>query len=199
MTDFDRPTISKGLLGEYAALEQLLGELTADDLEHETRCAGWQVRDVLGHVVGLATDVTTGQGGNNTPEEQAAARRSSSPDQLRDELRTALTVAEPLLASFDDAAWASPSPVPELTIGDAILTIWYDAWVHRDDVTSALGRPPSRDAGLDASVEYLRRTLDQQGVGYCTDGVDPYDFVMAATGRIAPESVGLPAEVNIYR
>ena len=31
------------------------------------------------------------------------------------------------------------------------------------------------------------------------EGLDPYHFVMAATGRVAPGSLGLPAEVNIYR
>ena len=78
-----------------------------------------------------------------------------------------------------------------------------------------LGRPGARGDGLAASVEYLAGELTTKGWGPATlalDGVprydvgdggrevsgDPMQFVLVATGRAAPETMGLEPGVSIY-
>ena len=108
-----------------------------------------------------------------------------------------------------------PSPIPELSLGDGVLTLWYDTYVHADDVRDAIGAPSDRGAGLGASIGYLARELTTRGWGPATlalDDVptqtvggggptvagDPLEFVLVATGRRDPGALGLDATVNIY-
>ena len=192
-----------GLLGEYRAFGSLLRSLNDDEWRTRTRCDGWEARDVCGHVVGLASDSFNGRIGRFTAEEQAAQRRDAKPSDLADELDEALGVAQSLLTVLTDEQWDSPSGAPDLSIGDGLLTLWYDSWVHRDDVNAAIRRPVDRDAGLDAAVTYLRRHLAHDGwtapAGVQLDSLDPHDFVLAATGRTDPAPLGLDESVNIYR
>jgi hypothetical protein len=58
---------------------------------------------------------------------------------------------------------------------------------------------------LAASIDYLRGELDQRGWPRADevdiDGAEPFvthDFVLAATGRLDPQSLGLDPAVNIY-
>jgi hypothetical protein len=97
-----------------------------------------------------------------------------------------------------------------------VLVLWYELYVHGDDVLSALGREPDRGAGLRASVVHVAETLGLWGWGPATlalDGIekldvrgggdpvagDPLDFLLAATGRADPAPLGLDDRVNIYR
>ena len=129
-------------------------------------------------------------------------RRDLTARELADELDQALLAAQPFLRSATDEQWAAPSGAPGLSVGEGVLTLWYDAWVHRDDVRAALARPRDDGPGLGASVVYLRRALGQRGwtapAGVDLDDVDPYAFVLAATGRIDARDVGLPDDVNVY-
>ena len=121
----------------------------------------------------------------------------------------------PLLGALDDGTWNGPSGVPDLTFGRGVLTLWYDAFVHADDIRAALGRPPETGPGLAASVEYLAGELTTRGWGPATlalaglprhdvgaggreVGGDPMQFVLVATGRAAPETMGLDPGVSIY-
>jgi hypothetical protein len=117
---------------------------------------------------------------------------------------------------INDEVWNGPSPVPDLTMRQGILTLIYDLYVHNDDIRTAAGMPPAgAGLGLDASVEYLAEQLDQRQWGPATlafddmekvevgaggDPVtgDPMQFVLVATGRANPDSIGLDETVNIY-
>ena len=96
-----------------------------------------------------------------------------------------------------------------------MLTLWYDTFVHADDIRVALGRATETGAGLAASVEYLAGELTTRGWGPATlalDGVprydvgdggreitgDPMQFVLVATGRAEPATMGLEPGVSIY-
>jgi uncharacterized protein (TIGR03083 family) len=205
----------RGLTQEYASFATLLDGLTDADWRTSTRCTGFEVRDVAGHVVGLAEDVTRGVPGSRTAAEEAASLREYAPDEVAKVLRTASESIGALLDAVDDATWSGPSPVEGLTLGRGVLTLWYDAYVHADDIRAALGRPSERGAGLRASVEYLVGELDQRGFGpiqLTFDGMpaygigkggttvtgDPMEFVLAATGRTDPAPLGLDERVNIY-
>ena len=199
----DRTEVVDGLLGEYREYRSLLCALDAEADRRPTRCEGWTVHDVVSHVVGLASDAFAGRIGRFTPDEQAAMRRDLTPAELADELEQALLVGEPFLRAVDDEQWASDSGAPGLTLGQGLHTLWYDAWVHRDDVRMALGQPPDEGPGLAASRAYVEWALAKEGwtppVGVDVAAIADRDFVLAATGRIPAAQVGLDPRVNLYR
>jgi uncharacterized protein (TIGR03083 family) len=211
----DRPRIGSGTLAEYDRFADLVASLSDAEWRSPSRCEVFEVRDVAGHVIGLAEDVAKGVPGSRTAEEEAATVRDDTPAQAAARLRTATDALRALLDVVDDAAWNGPSPVPDLTLGQGVLTLWYDTYVHADDIRTATSRPSERGPGLDAAVAYLAAELAARGWGPATlalDGRptydvgsggrvvtgDPLQFVLAATGRTAPEPLGLDASLNIY-
>jgi uncharacterized protein (TIGR03083 family) len=193
----------------------LIDSLDTNAWDTATRCEGFLVRDVAGHVVGLAEDVVKGVPGSRNAEEEAASVRGDSPAQVAGRLRAAIASIQPLLDALDDDMWNGPSGVPDLSFGRGVLTLWYDAFVHADDIRAALGRASEAGAGLTASVEYLAGELTSRGWGPATlafpgmprfdVGVggreiagDPMQFVLVATGRAEPATMGLEPGISIY-
>jgi hypothetical protein len=98
-----------------------------------------------------------------------------------------------------------------------VETLWYDTFVHADDIRAAIGRPSVSGPGAAASVSHLADALTDREWGPATirlDGLDDFpvrgggdpvitgdamDFILAATGRLAPENIGLDQTVNVYR
>jgi uncharacterized protein (TIGR03083 family) len=211
----DRSTVASGALAEYEAFADLVESLDDAQWHAPSRCTGFEVRDVAGHVIGLAEDAAAGVPGSRTAEQEAASLREDTPAQAAARLRAATQVLRDLVAVLDDDAWNGPSPVPDLTLGRGVLTLWHDTYVHADDIRTAIGQPSDRGPGLDASVSYLAGELERRDGGPATlmleglaplevgtDGPvvrgDPLQFVLIATGRADPSPLGLDATVNIY-
>lgn len=144
-----------------------------------------------------------------------AALRHESPAGAAARLRAATATLRSLLDVIDDDAWNGPSGLPDLTLGDGVLTLWYDTYVHTDDIRDAVGRESERGDGLDAAVAYLAARLTEKGWGPATlalDGVgrydvggggpeitgDPMQFALVATGRADAATIGLTPDVSIY-
>jgi uncharacterized protein (TIGR03083 family) len=212
----DRVRTITGLLDEYGSFAELIGALNGSDWARETRCTGWQVRDVAGHVVGQALDAVGGTIGTRTPEEQAAALRGESPTALAARLHSAMDSVARLATAFDDAAWSAPSPAPGLTLGQGVHALLNDAYVHGDDVRAALGLPFEAGPGLHASLDFVLGALLRDdavaaepavarllGVSVShfprQTGMAVHEFLLAATGRGDPAGLGLPYSVNIFR
>ena len=212
----DPTRVIEGTLEEYDRFAELIAGIDAAAWRTPTRCEGWQVRHVAAHVVGVATDAVAG-GPLRTPEEQADQGADRSPAEQAVELRRCAATLRALSAGLDGDAWTSPSVAPDLTIGQGILTLWYDTYIHADDIRAALGLPTVPSDGLAASVEYLAWQLELLGYGPARlelDGLppidvggsggpriggDPHTFVLVATGRLDPAVLGLDGTVNIYR
>jgi uncharacterized protein (TIGR03083 family) len=211
----ERTDVARGALDEYESFAALVESLDASAWDAPTRCDGFCVRDVAGHVIGLAEDVAKGVPGTRNAELEAASVRGDSPARAAARLRTARASIAALLDALDDDMWNGPSGVPDLTFGRGVLTLWYDAFVHADDIRAALGRPSEGGPGLAASVEYLAGELTGHEWGPATlalDGIprhdvggggreitgDPMQFVLVATGRAEPSTVGLEPGVSIY-
>jgi uncharacterized protein (TIGR03083 family) len=211
----ERTDVARGVLAEYEAFASLIESLDAKQWATPTRCTGFEVRDVAGHVVGLAEDVAAGVPGSRNAEEEAASVRGDTPAQAGARLRAVIEALRPLLDALDDDMWNGPSGVPDLTFGRGVLTLWYDAFVHADDIRAALGSGSDRGPGLAASVEYLADELTTRGWGPATlalDGLarhdvngggrevagDPMQFVLVATGRAEPATMGLEVGVSVY-
>lgn len=217
MTTFSlsRPDVSAGAKAEYRAFADLIENLSDDEWNTPTRCDGWLVRDVAGHVTGLAEDTANGVPGSRNGDEEAASVRHETPARTAARLRAALGPIEALVDALDDEMWASPCPIPELSFGDGVLTLWFDTYVHADDIRAALGRDADRGAGLEACVAYLATEIANQGGDPATlalDGIaryevkgggaeitgDPHQFVLVATGRADAASLGLDSGISIY-
>jgi uncharacterized protein (TIGR03083 family) len=167
--------------------------------------------------------------GLGTPEvtaRQVAERRSLLPAEVADELGATIKATTDLLAAFDEATWVMPSPGGfDFTLGEGVEALWHDAWLHGDDICSALDRPSDRGGGMTASVSHIADALTREGWGpavLALDGLpefavngggaatnggpggsrftgDPLAFVLAATGRADPGPLGLDETANIYR
>lgn len=215
-----RETVVTGLTDEMTGFEALIRSMSPDEWSTPTRCAGWKVADVAAHVVGTAADIAAGRleqlTAPDSPERQVRERAGRSPEELADELLNTLKALTDIAAGLDDAAWAGPPPVAVPgTLGMAVEGIWYDAYVHADDIRDALGRPSERGPGLRAAVSHIVDLLDDRGWGPATlklDGLDPIEirgggpvvrgnplmFVLVATGRAHPIELGLDQTVNLY-
>ena len=217
-----RDEVVAGFTDELARFEALVRSLDAGAWERPSRCEGWRVADVAAHVTGQLADINAGHfEGLGTPEvtgREVDERRGRSPRELADELHEVVATGQATLAALDDEAWKSPAPAGILpTLGDGVEALWYDAWLHADDIRAAAGLPPERTAGLRASVIHVAALLEATGWGPATlalDGLeavpvgdgsgrrvegDPHQFVLVATGRADPATLGLDETANVYR
>lgn len=207
--------IANGLLGAYEGFAQMLGHINDRAWHTPTRCTGWEVRDVAGHVVGLANDAATGVPGSRTPDEQATALRDHEPADLAAQLVNSVASLRALVDVLDDAAWSGPSGVDGVTLARGVQGLWWDTYAHQDDVHVALGLDSDRGPNLAASVAYLAYQLTTRGWGPATlalDGLpmndigaggekiagDPYEFMLVASGRADAATLGLDPDVNVY-
>jgi uncharacterized protein (TIGR03083 family) len=215
-----RTDVVPGLLAELEAFGDLISALDAAAWDRPTRCEGWAVRDVAAHVVGSIADVVSGQlEGLGSPEvtaREVAERKGRTPAELTQELESVTKLAADLAAVFDDDSWEAPGPGGyDGTLGQGVEALWFDTYLHADDIRAALGRDPVGGAGLRASVHHVALQLDKQGWGPATlafDGIeevavgaggtthtgDALEFVLVATGRADPDALGRGAPVNLY-
>jgi uncharacterized protein (TIGR03083 family) len=220
MTVLDRTEISAGFVAELDNFGELVRSLEPADLDAPTRCTGWTVRDVAGHMVGQVTDVVNGRlEGLGTPEvteREAKERSGRSADELADELAEGRAGVAALAEQLDDAAWNAPVGTDfDGTLGDGVLALWFDGYLHADDIRAALAMPSARGEGVGASVHHVADALEAKPWGPATlalDGVDvidirgggdkvtgdPLEFVLVGTGRADPSALGLDESVNIY-
>ncbi len=218
---FTRDEVTAGELGQLDAFGDLVRGLSAGDLDVPTRCAGWTVRNVASHVIGTIADVTAGRlEGQGTPEvtaRQVSERADRTAAELADELAGARKLAADLLGAFDDTAWNATLPVGfDGTLGAGIEALWYDTYVHGDDIRAALGLASVRTTPeLHIAAHHVAENLTKRGWGPATLALaglpeievsgggptvtgDPLAFVLAATGRLDPTTIGLDPDVNIY-
>jgi uncharacterized protein (TIGR03083 family) len=215
-----REDVASGTMQELAGFEDLLRAIDEDQATAPTRCDGWTVADVAAHVTGTSADIANGRlaelAGPNASSRQVAERKGVSLSDVADELHQSVKVCQDLVVTFDDAAWAGPAPAGITgTLGQGVEAIWYDAYLHGDDIRAALGLPSERGPGLRASVSHLADMLTNREWGPATlafDGLEPFPvsgggdeitgdalaFVLVATGRADPATLGLDPSVNIY-
>ena len=220
MTTLDRTEITDGFLAELDQFGELMRPLRPADLDVGTRCAGWTVRDVAGHMVGQITDVVNGRlEGLGTPEvteREAKERAGRSAEELASELDDGRSGVLALADALDDEAWNAPVASDfEGTLGEGVLALWFDGYLHADDIRCALGSPTVRSDGLRGSIHWVAVDLARRGWGPATlalDGVDvidvrgggdkitgdPYEFLLVASGRADPSPLGLDESVNIF-
>lgn len=216
-----RQEVVPGFAAELEAFANLVASLSEEEMRTPSRCEGWTVADIAAHVTGQLTDVLAGRfdrlGNPEGVQSVVDERKGRIAAELADELRTAAATGQQLLGTFDDEAWAGPGPT-DLTpsLGFGVEGLWYDAYVHAEDIRAAIGRPSEGGAGLRAAVHHLGGLLTDRGWGPATlalDGIekiaigsgdgqivdgDPQAFVLVATGRQDAATLGLDDKVNVY-
>jgi uncharacterized protein (TIGR03083 family) len=215
----DRTTVLAGIPDELDDFGRLLVSLRAHDLTTPSRYAGRTVADIASHVIGTAVDITQGrldsQGTQEAIRRQADERAGRTPKELADELAIAGPQLSALLASLQEEAWAGPAPRnPVHTLGFGIEAIWYDAYLHGDDIRDALGLSSARGDGLRCAVHHVAGSLQYKHWGPATialEGIerieiggggreitgDPLEFVLAATGRRDPSVHGFDHTISL--
>jgi uncharacterized protein (TIGR03083 family) len=210
-----RKDVTTGIVNELQTFERLIRSLSGDDWQRPTRCEGWSVGDVAAHLVGTMVDVVEGRlDGLGSPEvtaREVAERRGRSAGEVADELAGATKAAADLLAVFPDEAWDGPAGGGyDGTLLQGVEAIYYDAYLHGDDILAAVGRPSVRGDGLRAAVHHVAFELGKRGWGPATlafDGIeevavsgggrrvtgDALEFVLSATGRATSDDV-----IDIY-
>ena len=216
-----REEVIVGFDAELSRFEELIRSIDEKEWRLPSRCEGWTVADVAGHVTGQLADIVYGRfEGIGTPEvtqRQVDERTAKSPAQLADELAEVHKVGADILVAFDDESWAGPAPggLPG-TVGEGVEGLWADAWVHGDDIRDAIGRRSESGPGVRASVSHVADLLTQRKWGPATIAVrgveefpisggggqriegDPITFVLVATGRQDASTLGLDPSVNVY-
>ena len=156
-----------------------------------------------------------GQGTPEVTQRQAHERPGRSPAELADELDQAIPTLTVLLDALPADAWDGPSlGDPTYTFGFAVEAIWFDAYLHADDIRTAIGAPARLQSGLSAAIHHVAGYLDHRGDAMTLelDGMDPihvgaggnvitgdpYRFLLAATGRADPSSAGVHPSLNVY-
>jgi len=197
-----RDVVSDGLLDQLEDFETLLRSLTPAEWSTPSRCDGWTVADVAAHTVGSMADVVAGRfdglGSTEVTAREVAERRGRSAIEVADECAEVRKAAVGLLAVFDDTAWQGPAPGGfDGTLGDGVEALWFDAFVHADDIRAALVRPCQTDPGLNGAVSHVNFVLGRQG--WHGEAPAPTDaameWILVATGRRAG---GPGSPPNIY-
>jgi Mycothiol maleylpyruvate isomerase N-terminal domain len=157
---------------------------------------------VARHVVGTMADVTAGRlDGLGTPEATKRAvdeRAGRTPAELADECVEVRAAAAGLLPQIDDTAWVERAPGGyDGTLGDGIETLWYDTWLHADDIRTAVGQSSVIGPSLAGAVSHVGTALAKLDCSgdVPTDDAAALSFILTATGRAPSERGGPP---NIY-
>ena len=162
-----------GLPAERAEFIQLLRSLWEDDGGLPTRCEGWSVRAVASHVAGELTDIVAGNvGGQGTPEmtsrhvaERDAKLLTSSQTSSRRRVR------RQMCCWTGSTTRRGPCPRPPgcpARIGAAVEAIWYDTYLHHEDILAALHHRPKRGPGLLAALDQVALRLEVRDWGPAT-------------------------------
>ena len=169
----DRPTLMGLAATEYDRFAVMLSKLDVDDWARATECPGWDVRAMASHVLGMAEMAASIREGIR--QQMAAKKRGGvfidaltavqvdeRTDMTPDDVTRRFTVVGPKAARarrrVPGLVRNRKLPMPQMvgttmedwTIGflvDTILT--RDTWMHRVDISRAVGRPLEITVGHD--------------------------------------------------
>lgn len=173
----ERARVIALLREEWGHFAELLGELD-DAAWSAPALPGWDVHDVVAHLVGTERMLAgvavpavpeAETGGPHVKNEIArsneawvVALRARTHAELLDDFRTVTTERLAALEAMSDAEYDAPSwtPAGNATYGRFMEIRVFDSWMHEQDVRAAVGRP-GNDGGpvAEQSVEEVVRAL----------------------------------------
>jgi uncharacterized protein (TIGR03083 family) len=173
----DEPVV-RALRTEWEALTGLLSGLDDAQWSAVTCLPGWEVRDVVAHLVGTEAMLSGEEAPPSDVDVHAlphvhndlAARnelwvralRSETPSALLDRFRDVTGRRADALAAMTRADFGAPSwtPAGEGTYRQFMAIRVFDCWLHEQDIRDAVGQPghetgPCAEAALDRVVDAL--------------------------------------------
>jgi uncharacterized protein (TIGR03083 family) len=194
-----REEIIPGLVEELESFGELLRSLGESEWEASTRCEGWRVADVAAHAVGNITYIVEGRVAEmadpNHVNDQVDDRRGKTAAELADELDRGIKGARDLIGILPEEAWAGPAgPGFEIDLREGVEAIWYDTYMHGDDIRAATGRDADRGPGLRCSIHHVATILGRNGWGPVTLALEGVEEVPVGDGGERVDDT-----VNIYR
>jgi uncharacterized protein (TIGR03083 family) len=151
------------LVDAWRSMEALAAGLTEPEWSQATGCPGWDVHDVVAHVVDIESQLLDGNAADITQTETGvAARRDLSSSELLVALRAATARRQAQLEQLTEADLGAPTPTPigEAPLADALAMRTMDVWVHEQDIRRAIGAPGHElGPAVDAAVTYLSTFL----------------------------------------
>jgi uncharacterized protein (TIGR03083 family) len=209
--------IVQGLTEERERFISFLRTLPDDAWTRASKCEGWAVRDVVSHLAGNVSD-SLGQrlddaGSAEYNQRQVDERAGMTPAQILDAWEKDGRALEDALGAMPEDLWGTDLPQISSTLGEGVLRLLEDLWVHAHDVRLALGEKPLPGPGLVATHEVaaslwperferlapsvgrvvvdagdLSREVDTgRGTETVTIQGDPAVIALAATGRVPPQ------------
>jgi len=150
------------LVAQRRRMVEVLGALDDADWCRPSRCAGWSVHDVVGHLVTTNDfwdlSIQAGLAGAPTrflstfdpvasPAALADQHRGTSVRDTRSRFADGSAALAETIEGLDDTGWealaeAPPGHVPVRLVADHAL---WDAWVHERDILLPLGQEPVVD------------------------------------------------------
>lgn len=191
-----------GAAQELRGVVDVLRDLTDEEWETPTRCPQWRLVDIAQHLAEVVTGTLSSvfyRSGSDVGVVAPDSRRSRGG--LTQEVASIADVLDEVARRMDDRPGAA-------AFGPAIEELWFEIYVHGDDIRDALGRASHRGAGVRNAVVYLSHLLSARGweATLALDGLepilvggtggpaisgDPLTFVLVATGRAHPIELGL--------
>jgi uncharacterized protein (TIGR03083 family) len=176
--EIEREPLVASLAEEWSAIDSLLAELPEAEWGAATCLPGWDVADVVAHVVGTEAMLL----GEPTPEAAASlhqrdhvrndiggvneqwvdAVRTWPPVRLLGRYRSVVSERLDALRAMDQAAFDAPSwtPVGQGTYGRFMQIRLFDCWMHEQDIRSAAARPGHEDgACAEGAVDEVARAV----------------------------------------
>jgi uncharacterized protein (TIGR03083 family) len=173
-------------------MESLLADLSDDQWQSPSRCAGWTVQDVVAHLVGVnafwEASVVAGLAGTPTqvlaafdpaahPPLMVAPMRALTPQEILEQFVASNDGFLGAVAGLDDDGWSTPAETPAGHVPIRLLAfhgLW-DAWIHERDIALPLGlTPPEEPDEISSSLRYaaaLGPALTISGSEPCSGGL----------------------------
>ena len=208
MTVLDKDDVLAGLFASWDSIAALLAGLSEDEWRTDTALPGWDVHDVVAHMVGTESmllglaapepdvdletlaHVRNFVGAMNEP--WVRSLRGESGAALLERFRDVTAQRRAVLAAIPVEEWNAPTQTPAGpdSYGRFMRIRAFDCWMHEQDIRAALGKAPDDDqlAGADA-----RQSLDEMAasmsfvVGKKGQAPDGSRVLLTLTGPLSRE------------
>ena len=176
ITQLDKSDVLSGLFASWDAIDRVIGDLPEDDWRQPTSLPGWNVHDVVAHVIGTESmlqgagtpeadiDVSTLKHVRNDigvlNERWVRKLRGLSCAELLDRFRTTTAERRDALTAMGGAQWdeLTATPAGPDSYGRFMRVRIFDCWMHEHDMRDAL-RETAPDAEFDGAD--ARLALDE--------------------------------------
>ncbi|BBX03942.1 hypothetical protein BST36_02235 [Mycolicibacterium moriokaense] len=161
VTVLDKPAVLSGLFAVWRDIDELVGDLSDTDWQTPTPLPGWNVHDVVSHLIGTESmlqgvdtpeadiDVSTLEHVRNDigvmNERWVRKLRTLSAAELLDMFRATTAERRQALSDLSNAQWndVTFTPAGPDSYGRFMRVRTFDCWMHEHDIRDAVGAPAS--------------------------------------------------------